>query len=114
MGEPATASSAMPGAPGVQTICRFNRLELIDGGADCAVFGDANLSFSVIMARHRAGLGHVGRVIATTFEEIETLRERYQEIDQTIKELESHDAEAYHGVDCTRIAVDPRFKDMKE
>merc|ERR1712066_614412 len=60
------------------------------------------------------GLGHVGRVIATTFEEIETLRERYKEIDQTIKYLEDHDAEVYHGVDCTRIAVDPRFKDMKE
>jgi hypothetical protein len=95
-------------------MCRFNRLELIDGGADCAVFGDANLSFSLIMARHRGGLGHVGRVIATTFEEIETLRERYKEIDATIKDLESYDAEVYHGVDCTRIAVDPRFKDMKE
>jgi len=92
---------------------RFSRLELIDPMADCAVFGDANLTFSLCLARHRAGLGHVGRVIATTFEEIETLRERYKEIDQSIKILEEHDAEVYHGVDCTRIAIDSRFKGME-
>lgn len=107
------AECAMPGGPGPRTIGRFNRLELIEGGADCAVFGDANLSFSMSMAKHRAGLGHVGRVIATTFEEIETLRDRYKEIDQTIETLEGYDAEVYHGVDCTRIAVDERFKGMK-
>eukprot|EP00928_Gymnodinium_smaydae_P069612 TRINITY_DN531_c0_g1_i1.p1 TRINITY_DN531_c0_g1~~TRINITY_DN531_c0_g1_i1.p1 ORF type:complete len:506 (-),score=137.78 TRINITY_DN531_c0_g1_i1:142-1659(-) len=107
------AAYAMPGAPGAKTMGRFNRLELIDGLADSAVFGDANLSFSVVLARHRAGLGHVGRVIATTFEEIETLRERYKEIDETIKDLEGYDAEVYHGVDCTRIAIDDRFKGMK-
>jgi hypothetical protein len=32
-------------------------------------------------------LGHVGRVIATTFESLEVLRERYSEIDETIAEL---------------------------
>merc|ERR1712039_13173 len=58
-------------------------------------------------------LGHVGRVIATTFEEIDTLKERYTEIEQSIKVLEDHFAEVYHGVDCTRIAVDPRFEGME-
>merc|ERR1711879_452591 len=58
-------------------------------------------------------LGHVGRVIGTTFEELETLRERYKEIDESIKILEDHYAEVYHGVDCTRIAIDPRFKSME-
>jgi len=104
---------AMPTAPGPKAMSRFNRLELIDPMADAAVFGDANLTFSLILAAHRAGLGHVGRVIATTFEEIETLRERYKEIDESIKTLEDHDAEVYHGVDCTRIAIDSRFKGME-
>merc|ERR1711957_591185 len=34
-------------------------------------------------------------------------------IDSIITELETHDAEVYHGVDCTRIALDPRFKGME-
>merc|ERR1719191_1998671 len=100
---------AIPDAAGPAAISRFSRLELIDPLADCAVFGDANLTFSLNLARHRKSLGHVGRVIATTFEELDTLRERYKEIDESIKELEDHYAEVYHGVDCTRIAIDPRF-----
>merc|ERR1719203_1382078 len=107
------SESAVPSGPGVSTIGRFSRLELIDPLADCAVFGDANLTFSLKLARHRKGLGHVGRVIATTFEELDTLRERYKEIDESIKTLEDHDAEVYHGVDCTRIAVDDRFAGME-
>jgi len=99
--------------PGLKTLSRFNRLELIDPLADAAVFGDANLTFSKLIAAHRKGHGHVGRVIATTFEEIDTLRERYPEIDESIKILEDHDAEVYHGVDCTRIAVDDRFQGME-
>lgn len=105
--------SAAPDFPGVLTMSRFNRLELFDPMADCATFGDANLTFSLLIAAHRKELGHVGRVMATTFEEIETLRERYKEIDESIKILEDHDAEVYHGVDCTRIALDPRFKEMQ-
>jgi len=107
-------ASAIPENPGPITLGRFNRLELIDPLADCAVFGDANLTFSLRLAAHRKALGHVGRVIATTFEEIETLRERYKEIDSSIKILEDHFAEVYHGVDCTRIAIDPRFEGMEE
>lgn len=108
------ATGAIPEAHGVSTVGRFNRLELIDPLADAAVFGDANLSFALKLAKHRKALGHVGRVIATTFEPLDTLRERYTEIDSTIKELEEHYAEVYHGVDCTRIAVDPRFQGMEE
>uniref|UniRef100_A0A7S4WBT1 25S rRNA (uridine-N(3))-methyltransferase BMT5-like domain-containing protein n=1 Tax=Alexandrium monilatum TaxID=311494 RepID=A0A7S4WBT1_9DINO len=104
---------ACPDRPGVKTMGRFNRLELIDPLADCAVFGDANLTFAMLLAKHRKELGHVGRVIATTFEEVETLRERYKEIDQSIQTLEEHHAEVYHGVDCTRIAIDPRFQGME-
>merc|ERR1719498_526040 len=106
--------NAAPQASGIKAMSRFNRLELIDPLADCAVFGDANLTFSMNLAKHRKYLGHVGRVIATTFEEIETLRERYHEIDESIKFLEDHHAEVYHGVDCTRIALDARFKGMEE
>lgn len=106
-------SSAEPDAPGCLTLGRFQRLELIDPLADAAVFGDANLTFSLKLARHRKDLGHVGRVIATTFESLEILRERYPEIDNTIKELEDHYAEVWHEVDCTRIAVDPRFKNVE-
>jgi len=78
------------------------------------VFGDANLTFSMNLAKHRKYLGHVGRVIATTFEDIGTLRQRYPEIDESIKLLEDHHAEVYHEVDCTRFALDPRFKGMEE
>jgi len=111
--EDGETAQAMPEGPGLKTMSRFNRLELIDPMADCAVFGDANLTFSVNLAKHRKDLGHVGRVIATTFEEIETLKERYKEIESVIKVLEDHHAEVYHGVDCTRIAIDPRFKEME-
>jgi len=92
-------ATAIPEFPGPSTMGRFNRLELIDPLADCAVFGDANLTFSLKLAAHRKALGHVGRVIATTFEEHDTLRERYK---------------VYHGVDCTRIAIDPRFEGMED
>jgi len=105
--------NTVPEGPGVTCMGRFARLELIDPLADCAVFGDANLTFSLRLARHRKALGHVGRVIATTFEELDTLRERYKEIDQSIKILEEHFAEVYHGVDCTRFAIDPRFSGME-
>jgi len=104
---------ALPGGPGAHTIGRFGRLELIDPLADAAVFGDANLTFALKLARHRKALGHVGRVIATSFEDLDTLRERYKEIDGTIKILEEHYAEVYHSVDCTRIAVDPKFEGME-
>eukprot|EP00928_Gymnodinium_smaydae_P017099 TRINITY_DN1651_c0_g1_i1.p1 TRINITY_DN1651_c0_g1~~TRINITY_DN1651_c0_g1_i1.p1 ORF type:complete len:518 (-),score=134.81 TRINITY_DN1651_c0_g1_i1:140-1630(-) len=105
--------NSLPAGAGPPTMSRFNRLELIDPLADAAVFGDANLTFSMRLARHRKGLGHVGRVIATTFEELETLRERYKEIDESIQTLEEHYAEVYHGVDCTRIAIDPRFEGLE-
>merc|ERR1712151_430081 len=65
------------------------------------------------LAKHRTALGHVGRVIATTFEDRPTLRERYREIDETIAELESHFAEVFHSVDCTRIALNPAFKGLE-
>jgi len=104
---------AVPTTPGASTMSRFARLELIDPLADCAVFGDANLTFALKLAAHRKALGHVGRVIATTFEDLPTLRERYPEIDDSIKILEDHYAEVYHCVDCTRIAIDGRFKGME-
>jgi len=106
-------SNAVPEAPGVNALGRFTRLELIDPLADAAVFGDANLTFAMKLAKHRKALGHVGRVIATTFEDHATLKERYKEIDDSIKLLEDHFAEVYHGVDCTRFAIDERFKGME-
>lgn len=108
-----SANGAIPDNPGCSTMGRFLRLELIDPMANAVVFGDANLTFSVKLAKQRKALGHVGRVIATTFEQIGTLRERYKEIDETIKFLEDNHAEVLHGVDCTRIAVDHRFKGME-
>eukprot|EP00929_Paragymnodinium_shiwhaense_P061714 TRINITY_DN30849_c0_g1_i1.p1 TRINITY_DN30849_c0_g1~~TRINITY_DN30849_c0_g1_i1.p1 ORF type:complete len:579 (+),score=155.91 TRINITY_DN30849_c0_g1_i1:93-1739(+) len=98
--------------PGLLAMSRYNRLELIDPCADSAVFGDANLSFAVNLAQTRKNMGHVGRVIATTFENKETLQERYREIDDTILELEKFYAEVYHEVDCTRIALDKRFQGL--
>jgi hypothetical protein len=111
--EEESTETALPDGAGVSTIGRFGRLELIDPLADAAVFGDANLTFAIRLAQHRKALGHVGRVIATTFEDVDTLRERYKEIDESIKVLEDHFAEVHHGVDCTRIAVDSRFVGME-
>ncbi|CAJ1455694.1 unnamed protein product [Effrenium voratum] len=111
--EPENAEEAAPDHPGLLCVSRFNRLELIDSVADALVVGDANLTFSALLADHREGLGHVGRLVATTFETIETLRERYPEIDQTIKTLEDKMSEVLHNVDATRLAVDPRFKGME-
>eukprot|EP00930_Biecheleria_cincta_P069326 TRINITY_DN5707_c0_g1_i4.p1 TRINITY_DN5707_c0_g1~~TRINITY_DN5707_c0_g1_i4.p1 ORF type:complete len:567 (-),score=107.74 TRINITY_DN5707_c0_g1_i4:65-1540(-) len=105
--------NAAPDAPGIASLGRFSRLELIDPLADAAVFGDANLTFSLRLAKHRCGLGHVGRVIATTFENLPTLRQRYKEIDESIKILIDHNSEVLHCVDCTRIALDPQFKGME-
>jgi len=107
------AEDALPEKPGLFTMSRFNRLELIDPTADALVVGDANLTFSALLAEHREGLGHVGRVVATTFETIEILRERYKEIDQTVKSLEDKMSEVLHNVDGTRLAVDPRFQGME-
>lgn len=108
-----TSERAIPRHPGNSTMGRFMRLELIDPVADAAVFGDANLTFAIKLAKHRQSLQHVGRVICTTFEELETLRERYPEIDGSIKVLEDMWAEVYHGVDCTRVALDQRFRGME-
>lgn len=106
------ADGVMPDKPGLFTMSRFSRLEIIDPNANALVIGDANLTFSTLLASHRESLGHVGHVVATTFETIETLRERYQEIDATIKALEDKSAEVLNNVDCTRLAVDPRFLGM--
>eukprot|EP00933_Yihiella_yeosuensis_P081105 TRINITY_DN94645_c0_g1_i1.p1 TRINITY_DN94645_c0_g1~~TRINITY_DN94645_c0_g1_i1.p1 ORF type:complete len:574 (+),score=152.71 TRINITY_DN94645_c0_g1_i1:65-1786(+) len=107
-----TAVEAAPERPGLMTMSRFNRLELIDPNADALVVGDANLTFSQVLAQHREGLGHVGRTVATTFETIEILRERYTEIDETVQFLEDRNCEVLHNVDGTRLAVDPRFQGM--
>eukprot|EP00913_Durusdinium_trenchii_P019597 g18422.t1 len=40
---------------GLFTVSRFNRLELIDSVADALVVGDANLTFSALLANHREG-----------------------------------------------------------
>jgi len=77
--------TALPAGVGVTTLGRFSRLELIDPLADAAVFGDANLTFAMKLAKHRKALGHVGRVIATTFEDLETLQSRYPEINDSIQ-----------------------------
>jgi len=113
--EPAdgVGTSCMPGAPGVASMGRFNRLEIIDATADAAVFGDANLTFALNLAKHRKSLGHVGRVIATTFESLEVLRDRYKEIDETIAVLQELNCEVFHEVDCTRIAVNHQFKGLE-
>jgi len=105
--------SVVPGAPGTRALGRFHRLEIIDPVSEAAVFGDANLSFALALAKHRKALGHVGRIVATTFETLDTLQERYKEIDETIQGLEEHYAEVYHSVDCTRIAMDQRFKGVE-
>lgn len=101
-----------PDAPGVVAMSRYSRMELIDPVDDCAVFGDANLTFSLNLAKQRKALGHVGRVVATTFEPFETLQERYKEVEETIRKLEEHFAEVHHSVDCTRLAIDSRFNGM--
>eukprot|EP00931_Biecheleriopsis_adriatica_P052495 TRINITY_DN3054_c0_g1_i1.p1 TRINITY_DN3054_c0_g1~~TRINITY_DN3054_c0_g1_i1.p1 ORF type:complete len:813 (-),score=195.77 TRINITY_DN3054_c0_g1_i1:28-2466(-) len=111
-GEAAGETEVLPEEPGPFAMDRRGRLELMDPFTTVLVVGDANLTFSLLLAQHREGLGHVGRVIATTFETLEILRERYPEIDNTIKELEARNAEVLHNVDCTRIAVDPRFLGM--
>merc|ERR1719221_2230039 len=111
--EEESTEAALPDGQGVSTFGRFGRLELIDPLADCAVFGDANLTFSMKLCKHRKALGHVGRVIATTFEDRDTLKQRYKEIEQTIETLEENYCEVLHGVDCTRIALDPQFEGME-
>jgi len=111
---PTKTDDAAPEKPGVFTIGRRTRLELIDPEADALVCGDANLTFSLLLSQHRKVLGHVGRIVATTFETIDILRERYKEIDQTVHDLEENQAEVLHNVDGTRLAVDPRFLGMEE
>lgn len=100
--------------PGCQSLARSLRLELGDPLADALVLGDANLSFCKLLARHRKRLGHTGRVVATTFEDFETLKTRYKEIKVTVRKLQDCGAEIWHGVDCTRLAADPRFHGAEE
>lgn len=98
---------------GVLAMSRYSRMEIVDPMDDAAVFGDANLSFCLNLAEQRKALGHVGRVISTTFENLTTLQERYKEIGQTIETLEGLYSDVYHSVDCTRVALDMRFKGMQ-
>lgn len=102
-----------PNKPGVYVMGRCRCLELIDPFGDALVLGDANLTFSLELAEHRKALSHLGRTIATTFETLDTLRERYTEIDRTIKQLEDLGCEVMHNVDATRLAADPRFAGME-
>ena len=59
-------------------------------------------------------LGHVGRVIATTFESLDVLRERYSEIDETIAELEKHFSEVYHATWLTELTLAGAFRDLSQ
>lgn len=103
-----------PEKPGIFTMGRSNCLELIDPFGDALVLGDANLTFSVQLAEHRKSLHHIGRTVATTFEKLETLQERYQEIPETVQHLETLECEVLHNVDCTRLAAAPRLQGMEE
>eukprot|EP00929_Paragymnodinium_shiwhaense_P121545 TRINITY_DN93823_c0_g1_i1.p1 TRINITY_DN93823_c0_g1~~TRINITY_DN93823_c0_g1_i1.p1 ORF type:complete len:507 (-),score=148.95 TRINITY_DN93823_c0_g1_i1:148-1668(-) len=105
--------SAVPELHGVTTFGRMCRLELIDPCCDAAIFGDANLTFAKRLMKHRKGLGHVGRVIATTFEEMDTLKERYPEIMKTVRDLQENLCEVFHGVDCTKISTHPQFRGLE-
>lgn len=104
---------AVPDKAGLFVLARSQCLELLDPFGDALVLGDANLTFSLQLAEHRQSLSHSGQTIATTFENLETLRERYKEIEETVKKLEELGAEVLHNVDCTRLAVDPRFQGMQ-
>eukprot|EP00928_Gymnodinium_smaydae_P081172 TRINITY_DN64734_c0_g1_i1.p1 TRINITY_DN64734_c0_g1~~TRINITY_DN64734_c0_g1_i1.p1 ORF type:complete len:534 (-),score=137.68 TRINITY_DN64734_c0_g1_i1:103-1704(-) len=110
----AMLEESAPDAPGCATLGRFIRLEITDPLGDALVLGDANLSFSLLLAQHRKGIGHIGGMVATTFESIDQLRERYVEIDSTIQELHQLGCDVLHGVDCTRLAVDERFHGFEE
>lgn len=105
---------AAPDKPGFYVLGRSQCLELIDPFGDALVLGDANLTFSLQLAQHRKSLHHSGRIVATTFEKVDTLRDRYKEIDETIKTLQELGCEVMHNVDCTRLAVDPRFQGMED
>ena len=48
------------------------------------VFGDANFTFATKLAKQRKALGPVGRAVATTFEQIETLKARYPDIESNL------------------------------
>jgi len=103
-----------PEKQGLFVLRRNNCLELIDPSCKALVIGDANLTFSLQLALHRKQLCHPGHVVATTFEKLDTLLERYPEIKETVKKLNDNGAEVVHDVDCTRLAVDQRFHDMEE
>lgn len=105
---------ATPGETGRNALMRALRQEAIDASADALVLGDANLSFSGLLSRHRKENGHPGRVVATTFESLEQLQERYVEINDTIQQLRRDGAEVLHGVDCTQIATNPKFLGFEE
>jgi len=110
----AVMASVAPDDVGCTTMGRIVRMEITDPFGDALVLGDANLSFSKLLAEHRKALGHHGGMIATTFESLEQLRERYEEINQTIEELQTHGCEVWHEVDCTRLALDDRFQGLEE
>jgi len=109
-----TTAHAAPEAPGAYTLGRIYRLELIDPNADALIIGDANLSFSLLLAEHRKSLAHTGNLIATTFETLDTLKERYEDIEDTVARLHSYGAKVWHGVDCTRLGVDTRFRGLED
>lgn len=104
---------AATGKSGLHASGRSRCLEWIDPLRDALVIGDTDLTFSLALAEHRQSQNHMGRTVATTFERLEILRERYAEIDMTIKKLEEIDCEVLHSVDCTLLPADHRFNEME-
>jgi 25S rRNA (uracil2634-N3)-methyltransferase len=80
--------------------------------------GDGDLTFSLAIARivlKRQETKHgQGKVIASSYESLETLRGVYPKIDDTINELKALGAQVHYEVDATRIMETiPGIEDVK-
>jgi 25S rRNA (uracil2634-N3)-methyltransferase len=65
--------------------------------------GDGDLSFSMALARRLGGKSH-HRMVASTYEPLETLLEIYQpQITGVLKSLRDMDVECFNGVDATSL-----------
>merc|ERR1719265_867195 len=65
------------------------------------IIGDANLDFALRVGRYRSEKEHTGPTLATTYEDLECLQDRYPGVLNRIDELSQLMVTTDHSVDCT-------------
>jgi len=67
------------------------------------VVGDGNFTFSKLLSNEVKKNAKQVRLICTTLDDLDTLKQRYPEVDEYIEGMKNDGTEVLHGVDATRL-----------